>query len=290
MVSDFTQPAETLGQRLDRLAGQLIAARSPAFAWLMPLQGLLDHLATLPGPIADRFDRVEAVAAAVDFHDRIPAARKMIGPGDTGAVGADGLLPSDIHSQLRRVIGWDAEAMRVHDDRAADLLARRHRADAVTVGRHVYFRQGRLRPRDPQGFALIAHEATHVAESLAPGAAWRRLTGAGRRDEERLAESNERRASLDGIGPGPVGPAAPWRSVRPRTGPLAPAVIRQDGPQPASPPTAARPAPATPAPQPMRAPDDRTAEPSPPLDVEELQRSLLRELKRQLLTEFERGA
>ena len=88
--------------------------------------------------------------------------------------------------------------MRVHDDRAADQLARRHRADAVTVGRDVYFRQDRLRPRDPQGFGLVAHEATHVAEFFAPGAAWRRLTGGAQQEEERLAEANERRASHDG--------------------------------------------------------------------------------------------
>ncbi len=208
---------------------------------------------------------------------------------DAAGPDADGRLPSDIHAQLRRVIGRDAGALRVHDDRAADLLAQQHRADAVTIGRHVYFRQGQLRPRDPQGFALIAHEATHVAELLAPGAAWRRLTSGGRRDEERLAEANEWRASHDGPGHPPAMPAAPPRPVRPPPV-VAAAVARQQGSQAAFAPTAPSPAPATPALHPMRAAEDRTTEPAPSLDVEALQRSLLQDLKRQLRTEFERGA
>ena len=288
MVTDSTRPADTLGLRLERFAAQLIAARSPAFGWLPAMQQLLNHLAELPGPTAGRFDRVEAGATSIEFRDRMPAPPTAIADGD--APGADGRLPSDVHAQLRRVLGLDTAAMRVHDDRAADQLARRHRADAVTVGRDVYFRQDRLRPRDPQGFGLVAHEATHVAEFLAPGAAWRRLTGGAQQEEERLAEANERRASHDVSGHAPATVATPRRAVPPPPGRLtAAAVSHRDGARAASPPSAPAPAPAT-APHPMRAAEDRATEPSPALDVEALQRGLLEDLKRQLLAEFERGA
>src|SRR5690242_11013463 len=145
MVTDSTEGLQTLGQRLDRLARQLMLAHTPSFSWLTATRELLNHLASLPGPTAGRFDRVDADGSATDFRYRISPADNVI--ADDGGPGADGLLPTDIHAQLRRVIGRDTSAMRVHDDRAADRLARQHRADAVTVGPDVYFRQGRLRPR-----------------------------------------------------------------------------------------------------------------------------------------------
>jgi hypothetical protein len=189
--------------------------------------------------------------------------------------------------------------MRVHDDAAADTVARTHRAEAVSVGRHVYFRQGRFRPREPDGFGLVAHEATHVAELLTPGGAWRRLTGSGRRDEEALAEANERRGSLDSRSRAAAPPAPPQRIATPQAG-LAGlaglvAVAAQHGkPLPASTPS---PAPALegeatapPAAQPMPAAEDRDAAAPASVDMEALRRSLFDDLRHQLQTEFERGA
>ncbi len=58
-------------------------------------------------------------------------------------------------------------------------------------------------------------------------------------------------------------------------------------PRPASPQSEV---PAPPALQPMLAAEDRTVDAALPLDLEALQRNLLEDLKRQLRTEFERGA
>jgi hypothetical protein len=306
-VSDTVEPIETLGQRLSRQAARMMSARVPTFGWLAPLTTLLDHLESLPGPTAGRFDRIEAIDAPVDFHDRLPGSRAAASDdADAGAADtAEGrALPSDVAAQARRVVGQDVSALRVHDDRAADAFARTHRAEAVTVGRDVYFRQGRFRPREPEGFGLVAHEATHVAEALASGAALRRLTRGGRDDEERRAEAIERRASRDGARSAAVLPSQPpgfgggraqlftgvggARSVpsptaRPRPAPHYAAMTTS---WPASPENAA----SSQALQPMTAAEDRTVDTPPQLDLEALQRSLLDDLKRQLRSEFERGA
>ena len=57
-------------------------------------------------------------------------------PAAGGGAGVDAgrPLPDDVRWRLRDVAGPAADALRVHDDGAADALARAHRADAVTVG------------------------------------------------------------------------------------------------------------------------------------------------------------
>lgn len=54
---------------------------------------------------------------------------------------------------------------------AADELARRHRADAVTRDSVVAVRPDRFRPRTPEGLGLLAHESVHVATASSPAAA-----------------------------------------------------------------------------------------------------------------------
>ncbi len=84
MVTDSVEPMETLGQRLNRQAKRLMSAHTPAFGWLRPMQELLDHLASLPGPAAGRFDRIEAGGSLIDFHDRIvPAPQTFDDHGET---------------------------------------------------------------------------------------------------------------------------------------------------------------------------------------------------------------
>jgi Domain of unknown function (DUF4157) len=290
MVSDSAEQFETLGQRLHRQGVRLMSMRRPEFAWLAPARQLLEHVVALPGPTAGRFDRIEPDGLVVDFHDLVSGARP---PGHAdGDPPASRALPSDVRAQLHRVIGLDASAMRIHDDRAADRIARTHRADAVTVGRDVYFRAGRFRPRQPDGFGLVAHEATHVAELSAPGAAWRRLTRGGQRDEERLAEANERRARHDGrpdAAETAVPPRHPDRSRPPMFGAVAiTAPTAHYLSQPWSPPPAE--VSTTPARQPMAAAEERAADAPAQLDVDALRRSLFQDLKDLLRSEFERGA
>ena len=53
---------------------------------------------------------------------------------------------------------------RIHTDVAADRIARGLGADAVTLGRDIFFRAGRFDTQTPRGLALLAHELTHVAQ------------------------------------------------------------------------------------------------------------------------------
>ena len=69
----------------------------------------------------------------------------------------------------------DLDPVRVHvGDDAAALCEALH-ARAVTTGSHVAFGPGEFRPASPEGFRLLAHELTHVAQQET------RTVGAGRR-------------------------------------------------------------------------------------------------------------
>lgn len=306
MAPNPLEPFEALGQRLSRQAMRLMWTHTPEFAWLAPVQDLLSHLQALPGPSAGRFDRIEAGGSTVVFHDRVVATDGTVGAG--GQVSAGRELPSDVQAQLRRVIEHDASPVRIHDDAAADAIARAHRAEAVTIGRHVYFRRGRFRPHEPSGIGLVAHEATHVAELFTPGRAWRRLTGTGRDDEEHLAAANERRAFIDAddavaprkATPGPVAPRdglagppamAVLAAVTAQHGRAAPRRAVTAGDTAAwSDIAAPGDTAAAPTARPMAAAEDRTVAAPPSLDMDALRRSLFHDLKQQLQSEFERGA
>ena len=279
----------TLGRRLDGLGRRLAARHNVDFPWSAPLGVLLDHLTGLPSPAGPRFARREATP------QRLVAPREPTGRA----------LPADVTARLRPLVGDGVEAVRVHDDDAADARARAHRADAVSVGADVYFRAGQLRPREPRGFALLAHEATHVVERLRPGASWRRSTGGGVDDEERLALTREAYAlapptgvpgSPSGItptgGPMPGGPAGPAPMSL-----ATPAPVAMPAPVPAQAPASTLVAssgapPASPQGRPMTAASDRVVglpAAAAGIDVEALKAGLLRDLIGQLRDEFERG-
>ncbi|MFB6675966.1 DUF4157 domain-containing protein [Streptomyces sp. NPDC056390] len=190
-------------------------------------------------------------------------------------------LPAAVRSRLRAAVGPAADAMRVHHDDESGALAREQRADAVTVGRDVFFRHGRLRPAEQSGFGLLVHEATHVMALMRPGASWHRATGAGARAEEAEALANER-AAIFGNRSGAALPPPPTESGHiPDRHPPAPAQIPV--PTALSSPTA----------RPQRAPTDRhtdvPATAPPPLDLQALRRNMIDDVIHQLRTEFERG-
>jgi hypothetical protein len=253
----------TLGRRLDRLGRRLATRHSVTPRWSGPFGVLLQHLGRIPAPDGTRFTRREAPV-------RSPLT----------AVGRP--LPADVTSRLRPLVGEGVEAVRVHDDEAADTRARAHRADAVTVGNDVYFRAGRLQPREPRGFALLVHEATHVVERMRPGASWRRATSGGSGEEERLALYRE--AYALGQPTAPAGPVSGPFSGPPVNLPVnLGAAVPAAAPAPASSPT--------PAARPMTAATDRVvgAPAAAAIDLEALRAGLVRDLIGQLRDEFERG-
>ncbi|MFJ8470181.1 eCIS core domain-containing protein [Streptomyces swartbergensis] len=269
MTQDGTPPP-TLGERLEA-EGRLLAARLQVqLPWAGPLHLLMDRTAALAAG-ADRFDRIDvapdrplppAPAPAAPSSMRRPdpgsGASPAPEPGRAGGShrppgpprppapppGAQPReetgdpLPAPTRSRLRAAVGPAAGALRAHHDTPADALARGRRADAVTVGRDVYFRHGRLNPQDPRGFGLLVHEATHVLALLRPGASWFRATGAGTRAEESEALRNEQAARAGAAPPPPAAPAPPDPALQAGgpSGPSWPTFAPPAGAQPGAPP------------------------------------------------------
>jgi hypothetical protein len=302
-----SEETPTLGRHLDEQARRLTTRSVPARPWAAPFEVLVGRLATLPTPDGGRFSRREAGVPEPAWPEPGPFDEDSAGRGEPPAAPPGRSLPSDVVSRLRPVVGPGVEALRVHDDEAAHETAVAHRADAVTVGQDVYFRQGRFDPREPRGFGLLVHEATHVVERTRPGASWRQATGQATAAEEDLALAREAAVVTDrpaALGGWPAAPRGgdPVRMTAeavplglPRFAahsPAAPASFPLPGAAPPAAPTAPA---ATPAARPMTAAIDRPTEPPsvagpPPLDVDALRERIVRDLKRQLRDEFERGA
>jgi hypothetical protein len=197
-------------------------------------------------------------------------------------------LPPLVQQRLRDFVGPGTETIRTHSDAVADTIARSQRADAVTVGHHVFFRKDQFQPQERKGFALLTHEATHVMQAMRPDSAWKRATQGGVHEEEQEARAQERKAL--GTEPGSSFFRQPATlSTRPVLVPRN--SLQSDRLQGASGPVI----PSAPVQRPMTAaidrPVDQEAAPASPMpDVEELKRTLLRELMKQLKTNQERGA
>lgn len=192
------------------------------------------------------------------------------------------VLPVDVRARLGAVAGPGAAVMRVLTGAAADTRARGQRADAVTSGTDVRMRSGKLQPDTAEGFALLAHEASHVTAALRRGgsAAAHHTSPGGAEIEEREALQVERatrqqassaRGSAALFVSGTPGAAAGNGS----------AASTPNGTAPAAGPV-------------MRADVDRTeataaAAPAPQLDLEALRRDLIEELMHRVRTDFERG-
>jgi len=85
--------------------------------------------------------------------------------------------------------GSDFSHVRVHDDGQAQASARAVDAAAYTVGSHIVFGSGQLRPQTETGQHLLAHELSHVLQqSGSAAAALRRQPAAGKTASERIKE------------------------------------------------------------------------------------------------------
>ena len=78
-------------------------------------------------------------------------------------------------NEMETRFGQDFDDVRVHADSGAAEAARAVRARAFTMGRDIYFGDGKLDPASEEGRRLIAHELTHVVQQSSgvvdPGAA-----------------------------------------------------------------------------------------------------------------------
>ena len=78
-------------------------------------------------------------------------------------------LPGSLRGELESKLGVDFGDLRVHTDDDAAEQARGHDAIAFAKGKNVYFAEGAYDPSSADGRALIAHEATHVAQQREGG-------------------------------------------------------------------------------------------------------------------------
>jgi hypothetical protein len=294
----------TLGELLTTAGGRLRDRHLAVIAWASGFAPVLQRADALNQVWVQRFERDEtgenlpAVGRRPAVWPGRPAEEvaasdgyRSTGPTDVPAIAeapeqrTDKVLPVDVRARLEEVAGPGAAEMRVRVDPHADAVARAQRADAVTVGYEVHLRSGRYRPDTRDGFALLAHEASHVTALLGRGPAQRSAPGgtAAEEDEARRIETLAR---------SPI-PARFPRTSRPvpASFPPIPAGPGQRGSAPlasAAPPNGSAPLPA--AGTPMRADTDRltAAEPAG-FDIEALRRSLIDDLMVRVRTDFERG-
>ncbi len=272
MTDESEKIGLTLGERLALEAEALAMRRTTSMRWRALIEPLIERSAAR-NESAARFARREGVPQPAHA-DHVEPDDELLGiePGRP--------LPAATRDALRAIVGSEVELARVHVDAHADAFARRQRAAAVTVGDQIYFRAGAFAPQEPAGFALIAHEVTHVVQGRRPGSAWRRATQAGVDAEERLAHGRERAALRPEVSP----------LVGSRPDVAATLGEQRSRPQPAPVPVEAAHN------RPMRADIDRAPidAPAPPsaanpnLDV--LRRTLFRDLMNQIRVEYERGA
>ncbi len=268
--SERVEPPErfqSLGDRLARSARRLAARASPRSAWQHAATPLFARVAHLPAN-HKRFRRMDPARL-----------RPLRAEGQAEHAGAGPLarprgFPPEplLRERLRELVGPGLHSLRLHVDARADAIARGHRADAIAIGPDVHFRDGQFRPHEDRGFALLAHEAAHVARWSRPGASVARATAPGVAREEHEATRVESLA------------LASRRQAVPAT--AAPAPDRSATPLPATAGSTAQ--------RPMAAASDRPDLPDPAAaltgpDIDVLRQTLYRDLLSDIRTEFERG-
>lgn len=228
----------TTGRMPDDVPNDALAAMAGASGGLI---GVIAGLAGLGGPMRKRAGS-GAESAQVDAG----ALLRRLGPGQP--------LDATSEGRMGRALGHSFAGVRVHAGEEAAELNRDLSARAFTLGPHVAFGAGELRPGTPSGDALLAHELAHVIQQgsavpagavpvgetgdaferdadIAAAAAVRQLHGAERQRERapqpragaglRLQRCNDppRPDASHGVGRG-VGAANPGDAIIGRTGDL----------------------------------------------------------------------
>jgi Domain of unknown function (DUF4157)/Novel toxin 15 len=79
-------------------------------------------------------------------------------------LGGGNPLPENIRHQLEAGLNTNLEAVRVHTDGEANVLAKSVNAIAFTTGKDIFFSSGSFEPNTKTGYELIAHETTHTVQ------------------------------------------------------------------------------------------------------------------------------
>jgi hypothetical protein len=82
---------------------------------------------------------------------------------------SDARLDPAVRHSMESRFGHNFANIRVHTDDAAANAAQSLRAEAMTVGDHIFFAAGRYAPATANGQRLLAHELVHTLQTNAPG-------------------------------------------------------------------------------------------------------------------------
>ncbi|MFE5854723.1 DUF4157 domain-containing protein [Streptomyces sp. NPDC056500] len=137
------------------------------------------------------------------------ARRKPPAPDEVLARAGKPLEPG-VERAMEEWLGHDFSAVRIHSDRDAAALAEMVGADAVAVGKDIFFAAGAYRPETAQGLRLLAHELLHTVQvpdapgrlrlGRQDGTLSRPLDGVEREAEERVNRASGDRAAGAGGG------------------------------------------------------------------------------------------
>jgi hypothetical protein len=110
-----------------------------------------------PAPVRVPSHRPWAVSSPKDS-DEVAADRKA----DTVLAGqAPGATTPQAYSLA---FGYDFSKVRVHTDGVAAEVTRSYGAEAITIGRQIFFAPGVYQPHTPRGRHLLVHELAHVTQ------------------------------------------------------------------------------------------------------------------------------
>jgi len=120
-------------------------------------------------------------------------------------------LYGDARARLERGFGTPLGGIVVHDDAAAHKFVSRRRAQAVTIGNHIYLSEARRDPDRGGNFRVLAHEVAHTLQQGSGGAETgindpqlkRRLEREADTAALRIAAGDQTQVSSRQIGPTP---------------------------------------------------------------------------------------
>jgi Domain of unknown function (DUF4157) len=101
---------------------------------------------------------------------------------------------------LRPLVGIDPVEVRLHRGEVGAEVTSAHGADAVTIGRNIFFAPGQGE-MDPRGMGLLAHELTHVARRPQPDPALPTVGSESSRATTNEGQSSRARSSLRKFSP-----------------------------------------------------------------------------------------
>lgn len=145
-------PFGKMQQRIRRLRRPRTPAPSAMYARLAPAQ----QFESSCDP------RTEIDAASISETIRNPPPREV----ETAPIPESSprrVLDVQLQRHLEQLLQFRFPTVLISSSLAANQLARRYNADAVTWRNTIYFRQGAFNPGTPKGLGLIAHEMTHIA-------------------------------------------------------------------------------------------------------------------------------